>query len=105
MVNREIIEMLKRYVILLNTEGISVNKAFLFGSYSIGKATDQSDIDIMLVSDKFDENDDAAIGKAWRLTRKINTRIEPILISSKKFDNDISSPLINTIKTTGIEII
>jgi hypothetical protein len=29
----EIIELLKSYIILLNADGISVKKAFLFGSY------------------------------------------------------------------------
>jgi hypothetical protein len=59
----------------------------------------------MIVSDNYDENDDVAIGKAWSLTRKLNTKIEPFLIGTKKFDNDNSSPLINMIKSEGIEII
>ena len=104
MANQEVIEMLKRYVVLLNSEGISVSEAYLFGSYSTDTATEQSDIDVMIVSDKYDENDDAAIGKAWRLTRRVSTRIEPFLISSKKFYNDNSSPLIRTIKAKGIQV-
>ena len=104
MAQQEVIELLKRYILLLNTEGLSVSKAYLFGSYSTGTATDQSDIDVMIVSDRYDSNDDAAIGKAWRLTRKISTRIEPFLISTKKFYTDNASPLISTIKANGIEI-
>jgi predicted nucleotidyltransferase len=84
---------------------VSVNKAFLFGSYSTDTATESSDIDVMLVSNKFDENDDLIIGKIWKLTKKINTRIEPFLIGNKKFNEDNSSPLISMIKDTGIEIV
>ena len=51
-----------------------------------------------------DENDDEIYGKAWQLTKQINTKIEPFLIGIKKFVNIDSSPLINTIKTKGIEI-
>ena len=104
MAKEEVVELLKKYIILLNAEGISVNKAFLFGSYSNDSASDSSDIDIMIVSDKYDETDDIVIGKIWKLTRKINTKIEPFLIGLNKFRNDNSSPLISMIKTKGIEI-
>ena len=105
MARSEIIELLKKYILLLNSEGVSVNKAFLFGSYSTDTATESSDIDVMLVSNKFDENDDLIIGKIWKLTRKINTKIEPFLIGNKKFNEDNSSPLISMIKDKGIEIV
>ena len=105
MAKEEIIALVKKYVILLNTEGLSVQKAFLFGSYSTGLATDSSDIDVMLVSDKFDETDDIAIGKMWRLTRKINTKIEPFLVGINKFRKDETSLLISIVKDSGIEII
>lgn len=105
MATKEVIDLLKKYIFLLNSEGISVSKAFLFGSYSNNDANEASDIDVMIVSDKYDENDDLAVGKIWNLTRKINTKIEPFLIGAKKFKNDSTSPLINLIKTKGIEII
>ena len=104
MAEEEIIALLKNYIDLLNKEGLSVRKAFLFGSYSVGRANSSSDIDIMIVSDKFDETDDIAVGKMWRLTRKINTKIEPFLIGIKKFKEDNTSPLLSTIKLNGIEI-
>lgn len=104
MSKREIIELLREYVILLNLEGISVSKAYLFGSYSNDTASEESDIDIMIVSDIYDENDDLAIGKIWRLTRKVNSKIEPFLIGSRKFNEDTTSPLISLIKTNGILI-
>jgi predicted nucleotidyltransferase len=105
MAKREVIELLKKYILLLNSEGISVSKAFLFGSYSTDTANDNSDIDIMIVSDKYDENDDLIIGKIWKLTRKINTKIEPFLIGNKKFITDNTSPLINLVKSKGIQIV
>jgi predicted nucleotidyltransferase len=104
MARSEVIELLKKYILLLNSEGISVNKAFLFGSYSTDSASESSDIDIMIVSDKYDETDDIAIGRIWNLTRRISTKIEPFLIGDKKFKEDNSSPLINMIKEQGIEI-
>ncbi len=105
MAQREVIELVKKYVVLLNAEGISVNRAFLYGSYSNDTASDSSDIDVMIVSDKYDETDDEVAGKIWNLTRRINTNIEPFLIGIKKFRNDDSSPLVSMIKTKGIEIV
>lgn len=105
MARSEVIELLKKYVLLLNSEGISVDKAFLFGSYSTDSASDSSDIDVMIVSNKYDENDDLAIGKIWKLTRKISTKIEPFLIGDMKFREDNSSPLISMIRKKGIEIV
>ncbi|MCX6307564.1 MAG: nucleotidyltransferase domain-containing protein [Bacteroidia bacterium] len=105
MARSEIIELLRKYVMLLNIEGVSVNRAFLFGSYSTDTATESSDIDVMIVSDKYDENDDMIIGKIWKLTRKINTKIEPFFIGDRKFREDNTSPLISMIKDKGIEIV
>jgi predicted nucleotidyltransferase len=97
MAKREVIELLKKYVTLLNSEGISVSNALLFVSYSNDIATENSDIDVLIFSDKYDENDDIAIGKIWKLPRKVNTRIEPFLIGVKKFKEENSTPLINMI--------
>lgn len=100
----EIIKQLKQYILLLTTEGIVVNKAFLFGSYSNNTASEDSDIDVLIVSDNNSENNDLLIGKMWRLTRKINSKIEPFIIGEQKFKEENDSPFIQLIKATGIEI-
>jgi len=104
MAKSEVIELLKQYCLLLNISGIPVEKAFLYGSYSRGDATPDSDIDIMLVSQMFDaDNADANI-KAWSYTRKIDTRIEPYTVGLQQFLNDEVSPLLQIVKQEGIEI-
>jgi len=104
MVKKQIIKLLEKYVELLKTEGISVNKAFLFGSYSSDTATEESDIDLMIVTSNADADNDFIVGKVWNLTRKVSTKIEPFLIGLDKFKNEDSSPLITSIKNKGIEI-
>lgn len=104
MTKAEVIELLKKYILLLNSNGISVYKAFLFGSYSTNTATEASDIDVMIVSEKYDETDDEAVGKIWKLTRMVSTKIEPFLIGKNKFISDDNSPLIEQIKRQGIEL-
>ena len=98
----EVIEISRNYVLLLRAEGISVDKAFLYGSYLNNTATNESDIDLMIVTDN--DTDDYLAGKIWNLTRKVNSRIEPFLIGTKRFYSSDNSPLADLVKRTGLEI-
>ncbi len=102
MAKREIVDILKSYIFILRSEGITIDKAFLYGSYLKDTATDESDIDIMIVTEK---EDDYLTGKVWSLTKKVNSKIEPYLVAKGRFNNNIDSPLIELVKNTGIEII
>jgi len=101
MVKREIIEILKKYIFVLRSEGISIDRAYLYGSYLSNTATDDSDIDVMIVTDS---EDDYQTGKIWSLTRKVNSKIEPYLVGKRRFYTNENSPLIDLVKRTGIEI-
>lgn len=104
MAKREIVNLLKRYVALLKSEGITVEKAFLYGSYSFETETDESDIDLMIVTNNKDADNDFVIGRIWQLTKKINTRIEPFLVGRDRFNKGSHSPLIDLIKEKGVKI-
>ncbi len=101
MAKREIIEILKKYIIVLRAEGITIDKAYLYGSYLSNTASDESDIDIMIVTEN---EDDYLTGKIWSLTRKVNSKIEPYLVGKGRFNNNENSPLIDLVKRTGLEI-
>ena len=103
MAKNEVIEMLKLYVNLLRTEGVFVDKAFLYGSYLTDSATSESDIDLMIITDN--ENDDYLAGKIWKLTRNVNSKIEPFLVGKNRFYSNDNSPLVDLVKRTGLEII
>ncbi len=104
MAQGEVIKLLKKYIDVLRGEGVSVSKAFLYGSFSNNSASEDSDIDVLLVSDGFEDSNDKLVGKVWRLTSKVNSRIEPVLIGTDNFENSDGSPLITKIKETGIKI-
>ncbi|MDD3687189.1 MAG: nucleotidyltransferase domain-containing protein [Bacteroidales bacterium] len=101
MATGEVIEILKKYILILRSEGISIDRAYLYGSYLSNTATDESDIDVMIVTDI---DDDYLIGKIWSLTKKVNSRIEPYLVEKRRFINSENSPLIELVKTTGLKI-
>ena len=101
MAKREIVEILKKYIFVLRSEGINIDKAYLYGSYLSNTATDESDIDVMIVTES---EDDYLTGKIWSLTRKVNSKIEPYLVEKERFLNNEDSPLIDLVKRTGLEI-
>lgn len=102
MAKSEVIEILRTYLDLLRAEGISIDRAFLYGSYLSNTATNESVIDLMIVTEN--ENDDLA-GKIWKLTKKVNSKIEPFLVGTNRFNSDDNSPLVDLVKRTGIEIV
>jgi predicted nucleotidyltransferase len=101
MAESEIVEVLKKYIFILRSEGITVDKAYLYGSYLSNTATEESDIDVLIVTEN--ENDNLT-GKIWSLTKRVNSRIEPYLIDKDRFINNKDSLLIDLVKMTGIEI-
>lgn len=103
MAKNEVIIILKKYLNLLKENGISVDKAFLYGSYSIDKQNNDSDIDVMIVIKNKNFDFDFLSGKIWSLTRKINTKIEPYIVDNIQFKKAYS-PLIEKIKKDGIII-
>ncbi|MBI9039115.1 MAG: nucleotidyltransferase domain-containing protein [Bacteroidales bacterium] len=104
MSQKQVIEILKKYIHILYNEGIPVERAFLYGSYAKGEATPESDIDVMLVSKIFEKNNDKLIGKTWRLTTEVDSRIEPYIVGKKRFLTDEYSPLLEIVRQEGIEI-
>ena len=104
MAQDDVIKLLQKYILLLKASGVPVTKAFLYGSYARNEATENSDIDVMLISEVFDQNNDKIRAKAWMVTEKIDVRIEPCMIGLHKFLSDNVSPLLQSIKYEGIEI-
>lgn len=104
MAQGEIIEIVRNYGRLLVSMGINIEKVFLYGSWARNDATKDSDIDVMLVSSSYEQKDDSLRAKTWRATEKIDLRIEPFMITQKKYISDDISPILQIAKKEGIEI-
>ena len=72
---------------------------YLYGSFSKGTFTDDSDIDIAVVLEHLNEDYFADTPMLWKLKRKISNLIEPVLLME-----DNSNPLYFDILKTGILI-
>ena len=51
-----------------------------------------------------DNEDDYLIGNIWKLTKRINSKIESYIVSNNRFNQSNNSPLIEFVKEYGIEI-
>lgn len=54
MVSTTVIKSIKDYLVRLTESGLPVGFGVVFGSYAIGKADENSDIDVLVVSPQFD---------------------------------------------------
>jgi len=105
MVEKSVIEMVKRYLKQLTSEGIHPSQAVLFGSYALGHADQNSDIDLIVIAPEMDG--DRTIGlveKLWRIAGTIDSRIEPIPCGEKEWKTDSGRPILEIARKEGITI-
>jgi predicted nucleotidyltransferase len=99
------VSIIRAYLYVLLKAGIPITKAYLYGSYARNRATDDSDIDVMLISDSFDTADDVILSQPWLFTTNVDHRIEPVAVGTQRFLTDDVSPLIGIVRKEGIEIL
>ncbi len=104
MLQTDAINIVRQYVNNLNNGGVVIFKAYLFGSYARNQATENSDIDVLLVSEIFDTDDYAVLSKPWSPKYRLGYRIEPIAIGLQQFNSDDCSLIIEVVKNEGLEI-
>lgn len=102
-INEDIRKTTIRFRNVLEGRGIPVEKMIVFGSYAKGRARHDSDIDICVVSPEFGKDSIEELQFLLKQRRKIDSRIEPMPISSLEY-RKTSSPLIFEIKKFGKEI-
>lgn len=95
MVVRSIVDIVRDYLHTVNTNGIPVSFGVIFGSQACGTADDQSDIDLPVVSPHFDgKKDRRETSLPWRLTIDTDTRVEPVPVGEREWEEDDSRAII-----------
>ena len=92
------IEIAKEYKDLV-AEHLPLKALYLYGSYSKGNHTEDSDIDIAVVVERMSDDYFEDTPLLWKLKRKISNLIEPVLLT--EYTNN---PLYADILKTGILI-
>jgi predicted nucleotidyltransferase len=93
----------RRYLdVLLREHALDVRQGVLFGSHARGQADAWSDIDVVVVADRFD----AGIARAdvellWWVATLVDSRIEPIPCGKRQWSEDQSSAIIEIARREG----
>ena len=105
MAEREIIESIQRYIRDVEDAGIPVSFVVLFGSQVRGNTHKWSDIDLMVVSPRFDgEKVREDTNLLWRAAARTDSRIEPIACGLQQWSEDTSSAIIEIARREGQQI-
>ena len=101
-IDDSIVKKVKMFLLKLKESGVSVDSAYLFGSYAKHSGSKFSDIDVAVISSDFSEDRFEEGIKLARIAGQIDNRIEPIPFTPGSFfEND---PLVWEIKKDGIPI-
>lgn len=103
---KPIILAIKSYLKELIRVGVPVERGILFGSYAKETNHDYSDIDLIIISDKYDKaysRED--INLLWRTAARTDSRIEPIPVGSSRWEADDESTIIEVARREGIVVI
>jgi len=102
MANKTIVKSVQNYLQYVKQQGIPVSYGVLFGSHAKNKAHEWSDIDVLVVSPRFDENQTTEDHeRLWMFAARTNNRIEPIPVGEKQFKEDRSSLILEVARREG----
>ena len=105
MVNRRIVKSIRVYLRAVAQTGIPVKYGVLFGSYARGQEHEWSDIDLLVISPRYDKkwtHKDWA--KLWVIAANTDSRIEPIPVGEKQFNKNRDSMIIAIARREGQKI-
>jgi uncharacterized protein len=101
-VNKDVIKGVRHYLLALKERGITVSFGVIFGSQATGKAHKWSDIDLLVVSPRFDRRRNRRdIDLLWHVAIRTDTRIEPIACGEKQWERDDASAIIEIARREG----
>ena len=102
MADESVVNIVQSFLAAVRSSGIPVEFGVLFGSWARGAASPESDIDLMVVSSRFDapraHRDVAAL---WRVAARVDSRIEPLPCGSQQWREDQSSPILALVRQEG----
>jgi predicted nucleotidyltransferase len=97
-----IVAAVRNYLRMLQQHGVVVRFAVVFGSQVTGKTDACSDIDLLVVSPRFDTDyDHRLVGLLWRLSARVDSRIEPIPCGEHQWEEDDASAIVESARRHG----
>lgn len=105
MLDAAIIESVQRYLRRLQKDGLPLSFGVVFGSYATGTSTEWSDIDLLVVSSKFDESITREdVSHLWRVAARIDPRIEPVPCGERQWEEDTTRAIVEIARREGQQV-
>jgi len=102
MVEKTVLRIIKKYLRAVAGRGIPVKAGVLFGSYATGKMHQWSDIDLLVISPRFDRKYKRKdIDLLWHVAADVDSRIEPIAVGERQFRESKDSYIIVEARRDG----
>lgn len=95
----QVLKLAREYAAVVREE-LDTESIFLYGSQAKGAPHKNSDIDIAVIVDEIPGDYLDATALLWRLSRKVDAAIEPVLLTS----DDLDSGFLRTVRETGIAV-
>ena len=103
MAERSIITSVKNYLNELLRVGIPVKFGIIFGSHARKDTHRWSDIDLLVISTRYDESFSREdINLLWRTAARTDNRIEPVPVGLNRWKTDDGSTIIEIARREGI---
>lgn len=105
MVDESVLKAARDYLRKLQELGLPVRFGVVFGSQVAGHADQWSDIDLLVVSPRFDEpRSRRDIDLLWRVAARVDSRIEPIACGEEQWQEDRASAIVEIAHRQGLRL-
>jgi predicted nucleotidyltransferase len=105
MVDESVAGAVRQYLDELGKKGIDAQFAVVFGSQVSGGTDAFSDIDLLVVSPRFDgRRTRQDVDLLWRVAARIDSRIEPIAVGLRQYAEDDSSIIVEVARREGQKV-
>jgi predicted nucleotidyltransferase len=102
MVDESLLNGVRKYLRALQDKGVAVKFGIVFGSQVAGNADAWSDIDLLVVSPRFDDRRRREdINLLWWLAARTDNRIEPVPCGEQQWFEDDASAIIEIARREG----
>jgi len=102
MVSESITAIVKMYLQAVNAQGLPVDAGIVFGSQAREQATRWSDIDLLVISSRFDQTRRREdVNLLWYVAAQVDSRIEPVAVGQRQLEEDDSNALVELARREG----
>ena len=106
MLDASIVTVVQNYLKTLQQHGVAVRFGVVFGSQITGHTDAWSDIDVLVVSPRFDAPyDGRTVDLLWRLSARVDSRIEPIPCGERQWEEDDANSIVEIARRHGERIL